>query len=430
MRHRLLVAAGLAATLVGLAGCGGSGEDNGSSASGQGKTLTVWLMPEAQQGWPGAIKVAEEAVEKKFPGVTVKVEQQTWPDHQTKLDAALAGNTPPDVVELGNTEVAKYADAGALLELTASEFENSDTWLQGLTDSCTLDGKLYCVPYYAGARVVAYNKDLFARAGITAPPKSWDELTQAADKLMAKFGSDKQFSAFFMPGQYWYAAMTFVHDYGGKIAEKQGDTWQGRLGSPESVRGLTAWQQLVHKYSRADKNGNEQNQYQVFAKGKVGMMLALGWEVASVADPKTGNPAMKDKVGLFALPSHEPGKNAPSFLGGSDLAIVAKSKNHQIATEWVKAFTGARAQTEIATKGKQIPNSTKLLDLLRNDPATAPFAAAAERNWFVPTTPGWAAVENKNLLQNALVEIANGKPVQQVAQQLDQQITQTLNEES
>src|SRR3982074_1394759 len=81
----------------------------------------------------------------KHPNVTVNVQIQQWSDITTKLDTAFAGTTPPDVVELGNTLVAKYAAAGALSNLTSAKgsFESSSTWLQSLTDSCTVGGKLY-----------------------------------------------------------------------------------------------------------------------------------------------------------------------------------------------------------------------------------------------------------------------------------------------
>jgi maltose-binding protein MalE len=104
----------------------------------------------------------------KHPNVTVNVEIQQWSDVGTKLDTAFAGSTPPDVMELGNTLVAKYAAAGALQDIGSkkSSYDNSATWLQSLTDSCTLAGKLYCVPYYAGSRAVIYRKDLFDAAGV------------------------------------------------------------------------------------------------------------------------------------------------------------------------------------------------------------------------------------------------------------------------
>ena len=171
---------------------------------------------------------------KAHPNDTVKVELQQWNNITTKLDAAFAGSSPPDVVELGNTLVSKYAAAGALQDLTGSrgEFENNQAWLQSLTESCTMDGKLVSRPYLAGSRAVIYRKSMFAKAGITETPASLEELQAAAEKLMSTFGDSKRFSAFYFPGKYWYAALPFVWDHGGDVATQDGGQWRGTPTAP------------------------------------------------------------------------------------------------------------------------------------------------------------------------------------------------------
>ena len=39
------------------------------------------------------------------------------------------------------------------------------------------------MPFVTRPFVMAYNKEMFANAGITQPPKSWDELAADAKKL-------------------------------------------------------------------------------------------------------------------------------------------------------------------------------------------------------------------------------------------------------
>src|SRR5437660_4145534 len=193
------------AVAVIAAACGGSTGGTANPADQTG-TLTVWLMNgSAPQSVIDSVNADFNA---KYPKVTVKVEIQQWGDIGTKLDTAFGGSTPPDVVELGNTLVAKYAAAGALEDITGKKtgFDNSATWLQSLTDSCTQAGKLYCVPYYAGSRAIIYRKDFFASAGVT-PPDSMDGLLTVGQKLMDAHKSDPSFSALYYPGKYWYAAL-------------------------------------------------------------------------------------------------------------------------------------------------------------------------------------------------------------------------------
>src|SRR5919204_4216091 len=142
MKGKLAIGAfGIIVALL-TAACG-----TASPTSSQPTTLTVWLMNGS------APKSVVDGVNADFkaahPNTNVKVEIQQWSNITTKLDTAYAGSNPPDVVELGNTLVAKYANAGALEDITSkkSSFDNSGTWLQSLTDSCTVGGKLYCVPY-------------------------------------------------------------------------------------------------------------------------------------------------------------------------------------------------------------------------------------------------------------------------------------------
>ena len=141
----------------------------------------------------------------------------------------LASSDGPDVVELGNTDMPKYVFNGAFAQIDKSKFENSSTWLTGLSDPCTLDGKAYCVPYYAGARVLIYRTDLLTKSGLQ-PPTTYADLLTAAAKLKADNASDPNFATFYMPGAYWYAAMSWVYGEGGQIATKGSDgKWTGTL---------------------------------------------------------------------------------------------------------------------------------------------------------------------------------------------------------
>ncbi len=401
-RKYLVGAIGLAIATV-VAACGGTPATTPGSETG---TLTVWLMTGSA---PASVVDGVNADFKaKHPNVTVKVELQNWGDIGTKLDTGFAGSTPPDVMELGNTLVAKYAAAGALEDLTGkkSSFDNSGTWLQSLTDSCTLGGKLYCAPYYAGSRAIIYRKDMFAAANVQ-PPTSMDDLLTVGQKLMAAHSSDPNFSALYFPGKYWYAALPFVWDFGGDIATQSGGKWQGSLNSTGSQQGLTTLANLVSKLSRADKSGDEAKQDAAFAQGHIAMIIANGWEVGVITDPKAGDPKLADKLGVFPIPSHNAGQTAPVFLGGSDLGVAAKSKNQALANEWVELLTGNKHMNEMATVGGVIPNTTSLLNL--GTGLNAVFYAAAKNSRFVPNSQNWASVESANVIPDMLVSIFTGK---------------------
>jgi len=424
MKVRILAAAILVVALAASASTASGGTSKRAAQS-----ITVWLQVDAQNGWPDAVSTANAAFKAKHPDVNVNVEYQTWGSHLTKFDASLTGGNGPDVIEMGNTETTKYMAAGAFKQLTPSNYPNSKTWLQGLKGSCSYNGRVFCVPYYAGARAVIYRKDLYSKAGIKGTPRTLAAFAADGKKLMKKFGKDQDFSALYFPGKYWYASMSFVYDYGGQIAVQKNGHWQGALNSKKAIKALTVLKGMVHSFSRANKTGDEANPQQalVFAKGHVGAFIGNGWEWPYALDAKVGNPALAPVVGAYPMPSHIKGHFMPTFLGGSDLAIPATSKNTSLAADWIKEFTSSAAERLIAKAGN-IPNTTTLVSLNATNPQLAPFAAAAKYSWFVPTTPNWANVENADILQNMLVSIFTGhKSVKAATTSASNAITRILN---
>jgi N,N'-diacetylchitobiose transport system substrate-binding protein len=393
-------------------------------------SITVWLQVDAQSGWPKSVAAANKLFQQQNPGVSVNVQYQQWNTHLQKFDATLAGGNTPDVIELGNSEMTKYMAAGAFTDLTAdkSQFPNSSTWLKGLQDSTTYDGKLMGVPYYAGSRIVIYRKDMFNQAGVKTVPTSLAQFVADGKKIMAKNGSDTTFSAFYVAGKDWYSALGFVYDYGGQIATQQGGKWVGALDTPRAIAGLNAFKNTFLALSRASKSTDEANPFPTtpFAQGHAASFVGPGWQFGYALDPKAGNPKLKPVMGAFPMPSHTPGKTMPGFLGGSDLAIPAASQNQDLAKQWIADFTSNAPMAGIVKAGN-LPNTTSLLNLVKGTPGSA-LAASAKQTWFVPTAKNWANVESSNVLRTMLTNILTGKQsVQAAAQATSDKITQILN---
>jgi len=430
MHRKIRAAAVVGATVALFAAACGSGNSpesaSGNSGNTQAKDITVWLMngsaPDA------VIKRVNAQFNQAHPNTAVKIQIQQWDGIQEKTTTGLASNNPPDVLEIGSTLVSKFADSGGLEDLSGKKADlGGDTWLQGLTDAGTLDGKLYGIPYYAGDRAVLYRKDLFAKAGITTLPTDRAGLVAAMAKLQAKYGSDKQFSALYFPGQYWYAALPFIWDEGGEVAVQDNGQWKGTLDSQQSQAGLSALKDIVTKYSKAPVNGNENDNDPAvpLGEGKAGMIIDAGWKVGTV---EKAHPELKGQIGVFAVPSKNAGQTAPVFLGGSNLAVSAGSDAPELAYEWIKILAGTKAQTDLATTGGVIPNSTSLLTLHAKDPVLSVFDQAAKNSRSTPSTPKWANVESGTVLQDMLVSIFSGKKsVAEATTDATEAVTKTLN---
>jgi N,N'-diacetylchitobiose transport system substrate-binding protein len=412
MNVRHFAAASLVVVLAVL-GVGATGASGGQAAD----TLTVWLQVDAQTGWPEVVAAANAQFEAANPGWNVDVQYQTWGTHLAKFDATLAGNTAPDVIEMGNTEMTKYMAAGAFQDLTAEKasFPNSRTWLAGLAASGRFNGKVFGVPYYAGSRVVTYRKDLFQRAGIRKLPTSLAEFTAAARKLAAK-NKSKAFSPVYIAGTDWYVAMSFVYDHGGQIAAFKNGKWVGTLDQPKALAGLAAFKNFYNAASRARKTTDETrpNPYDVYAKGNAAAMVGPGWFSCCVGDK------YKAATGQFVMPSRTKGQPIPGFLGGSDLAVPIGSDKAKAAA-WIRAFTDNASMTALRAKGN-IPNTTSLLGTSVNE-------RAAKRSWFVPTAKHWVNVENGNILRTMLSRILTNKStIKHAAEIASDNISFTLNQ--
>ncbi|MGR4848559.1 extracellular solute-binding protein [Streptomyces sp. LARHCF252] len=424
MKRKLIFAIGIAGMMVSIAACGG--EDGGADKGGaDAKELTVWLTVDAQNNWPQLVKAADAAVQKKHPGLKINHEYYGWPDKNAKLDAVLATDKAPDVVEMGNTEMLGYMVKGAFAPLDPAKFDNSDAWLDGLKASVTYEDKTYGVPYYAGGRVANWRKDIAASVGVKTPPKTYKALTAALDKIQKKQGG--KFNAWYQPTRDWYAAMSFVYDAGGAIATESGGQWKASLSSPESLKGLTEFKNVVDSYMHGDKTKDESDRYIVYGQGKSAMIFAAAWEGATAEDPKNDKTGkLKGKLENFVMPGPS-GKNMPVFLGGSDLAVPVKSDAQDLAAEWINAYTGSSGQKGLMAKGN-LPNNKTDLATLKNDPATAVPATAAESNWFVPMAPGWGQVEKAQILQTMLQSIGTGKKsVEAAAKDADAAIDKVIN---
>lgn len=411
MNVRHFAAAALVAALA-VAAVGANGASGGSAAN----TLTVWLQVDAQSGWPEVVAAANAQFKSTNPGWDVDVQYQTWGTHLQKFDATLAGSSAPDVIEMGNTEMTKYMAAGAFQDLTSerSSFPNSGSWLEGLAASGRYGGKLYGVPYYAGSRVVTYRSDLFRQAGVSKLPTSLAEFTAAAKKLAAK-NKEKGFSPVYIAGTDWYVAMSFVYDYGGKIAITSKGKWIGTLDRPAALAGLTAFKRFYDAASRASKTTDETrpNPYDVYAQGNAAAMIGPGWFSCCVGDYKA-------TTQQFVMPSRTKGQPMPGFLGGSDLAVPVGADKAQAAA-WIRAFTDNASMTTLRAKGN-IPNTTSLLGSSVNE-------RAARRSWFVPTAKHWVNVENGNILRTMLARILTNKStVKQAAEVASDNIAFTLNQ--
>ncbi|GAA2210186.1 extracellular solute-binding protein [Nonomuraea monospora] len=413
MRHRILA---LAAVLA-LSACGTPAEE--PKASGGPAKLTVWIMDGSVT--QELLKKFETEYEAAHQGIDLDIQIQAWDGIGERVTAALASTDAPDVIEVGNTQVAQYSASGGVTDLTAKvgELQGAD-WLPGLAQPGNIDGKQYGIPWYAANRVVVYNKDLFADAGITQPPATRDEWLEVTKKLN-KGGNQ----GIYLTGQTWYALAGFIWDEGGDLAVQEGGKWKGALDTPQALAGMGFYKQL-QALGKGPKDADEANppQHEVFAQGKVAQIIAVPGIAARVLEVDA---KLKDKMGFFPIPGKTADKPGTVFTGGSDLIIPAASQRQEEAYEVVKALAGEQFQTELAKAMSFVPNRTSLAGVLAGEEGTAAMAKGAANGRATPNTPNWAAVEATSVIKQYMTAVLTGADPAAEAQKVSETITTTLN---
>jgi N,N'-diacetylchitobiose transport system substrate-binding protein len=420
-RNHLVIAAVAALT---LSACGGNGDDDKNADSGsKGAEIRVWLngtdTPQEARDW------LKSTFESQNPGSKLTIEEQQWDGLVEKLTTALSSSSDtPDVVEVGNTQAPTFTEAGAFADLTSDLGSlGGDDLLEGFVDGATADGKTYAVPYYAGSKFVFYRKDLFAKANLKVPT-TMDEFVDTAVALKKANPDPANFSGFWLPGQDWRNGVAFIWDKGGDLATKDGDTWKGALESPESQAGLAVVQQLFQQASGAAKDGNEADPAAPFCHNEVGMLSAPGWVKGLIEDPDSGCPDMMKNVGVFALPGSD-GQSAPVLLGGSDIAVAAKSQHQDLAKKAVALMLSDDYQT-ILGKAGLTPAKTSLSSVLGTDEIAQATVAAASNARLTPAASGWASVESSRILEDFFVGVATGGDIAQLAKDADAKMDEKL----
>jgi N,N'-diacetylchitobiose transport system substrate-binding protein len=426
VRIKKSLAAAVTATLtVTLAACGSGNDDEETGNGAETAEIRVWLngedTPQAARDW------LKKTFEEENPGSTLTIEQQEWDGLVERLTTALSSESEtPDVVEIGNTQAPTFTSAGAFTDLTGDLDDlGGDDLLPGFVDGATVDGKTYAVPYYAGSKYIFYRKDLFEKAGLEVPT-TLDEFVETAIALKEANPKPANFSGFWFPGQDWRNGATFVWAAGGSLATEEGGEWQPALSSPESIEGLETAQRLFLEASGAPKDGNEADPWTPFCAGEVGMMSTPGWVQGLLEDPETGCPDGHAKqVGVFALPGPD-GEPAPVLLGGSDIAIAAKSPDQDLAKEAMALMLSEEYQTMMA-EARLTPARTSLASLLGDDEYGRATVEAASNAKLTPAAPGWANVEGSRVLEDLFSAIAQGGDVEDLAAKADEQMAEQLN---
>ena len=171
-------------------------------------------------------------------GIQVEFIQMSWNEVADKVlaDLAAGGNTY-DVIEFDNGWVAKFAGADWVEPLNSfASQEYLDSLVGGLLNTFTQDGQVLGIPWNNDTRFFFYNEAMLQAAGLTAPPRTWEEMVEQA-RILQENGV--QFPVTEYWNQEWSLASSlafYMYSFGTDFVDDQGII---TVDKPEAVQALT-----------------------------------------------------------------------------------------------------------------------------------------------------------------------------------------------
>jgi N,N'-diacetylchitobiose transport system substrate-binding protein len=418
------VGAALCALGLLLAACGG--EDSGStdpSATPSGN-IDVWMGDPIGATQQPIVNQLAKDYEAAHPGTTVTLRYLGADAHQAYV-TGIAGGTVPCVALIGNTWSPEFAAMDALEPITQDPKTMQGKYVQGMIDSTVLDGVSYAVPYDVGVRALIYRKDLFDKAGLSAP-KTWDDLKASATAVQAANAGMYGFGV--TGGALWYY-VPLIWNWGGQIATEDGGKWTAKLDSTQATAAFTFYSDLLTKSKLSPAGAvtwGGGDAAKAIALGQVASMVGGSWDLKTIL---AQTPAMQSQLATVPIPAG-PGGNSDTFAGGSNLAIFKDCNNKTTAHSFVDFMMSKDNLVKVTSKLGLMPAT---LDALNQEKTTGSFsspllkayAEQVEHSKSVPQVANWGAVEGTGAFVNAMQAIMNGQKTPQAAMQ---ELTAKVNE--
>ncbi len=321
----------------------------------------------------------------KQTGVRVELQVVDWNSIDQQVTTMLQNSQPPDVLNLNS--FSSYAKDG-LLYGAADVLSpgTKDDFLEAFARGGEYHGTQYGFPILASARAFFYNQDLFAKAGIAAPPKTWDEFVRDAGKIQALGGGTIGYALPLGPEEAQAEWSIWMWNNGGDW--KSGDRWT--IDSERNVQTLAFLADLANKHRVVQVNPGKTNRtdgaFQLFKDGKVGMVMGFSPLAAQL------DAAGKVRYGVAAMPTNA---GAAVTLGVEDYLMAFRKTGNQDA---VRRFLDLYYQPEnitrwIAAEGF-LPVTKSGLERMRANPRLKPYLDALPHARLAPTTdPVWDRVK-------------------------------------
>jgi multiple sugar transport system substrate-binding protein len=265
--------------------------------------------------WSAAVDQVKSHISafEKQTGIKVNYSNAPWAQYRDTMVTKFVGNAPIDALWVSDSWLPEWADAGWLAPIDG--FPELMKYNADVDDFCTQSmrykGKQYGLTYYSDYMAFFYDEDKLKKAGISAPPKTWDEVVQQSLQIK-KAGIAEYPLMLSMARESWLieflSAMVFSN--GGRFVDDAGNAVMNDP-SKGAHKALQWVVDAVNKHkivSPACVENGELNGLKAFSSGNHAFAMLARYRVRTLNDPTQSQIAGRVKQTL--MPAGPGGSNA------------------------------------------------------------------------------------------------------------------------
>lgn len=278
----------------------------------------------------------------QHPNIEIKREITPWDGFLTKYITQAAGGSLPDLMyshySWGQNLIAKQVFAPLDEFIAATPDFGKDDFTPTALTYWQRAGKLYGVPTDSAPKMLYYNKEIFAKAGIEPPDKTWtwDKLRQVAIELTKGKGVNKTFGFTPMPTPFPDLTTLYLLPYGGRFLSA--DETRVQIHEDAAHEALAPWVELQLKHGAVPSLAEMQALEDVdpYRTNRAAMAVNGVWILNSLLNLPEHD---RFEWGLTHVPSGPEGRFTPAV--GSAFGMTTKAANPEAAWIVLNAFQSA-----------------------------------------------------------------------------------------
>jgi ABC-type glycerol-3-phosphate transport system substrate-binding protein len=342
------------------------------SKSSRGKKETITVMLQKHTASDALVKMIDEFTKETQIKVNIDVLPQEQITPKTQLLLSFGDNNV-DVIMYDHMFTTQFAGADWIRDLTPFIKKTQytvDDFMGGYISALSYKNKIYALPVYGESTMLMYNKELFAKAGISKVPGTKAEFDADLEKLKAAgipaivLRGDKQ------PGGNVYIWSGFFLAQGGNWFDKSGRL---SLNTPEAVNAAKYYSELLNTYSIPGGATLSWDQVQLAVQQGKAAMAIDATNFSSRIEQKDSS-SVCGKMGYAAIPEGV----AQQSIACWGLAIPKASKHAEAAWKFIEWALSAKMQLYTTTGGNRCDVTRKSV---MNDPGFKQIYGYDNGNW-------------------------------------------------